>query len=102
MILRNSKKKLEKLSKLSPHARFLKTDQHRTLFTKHGLHYNRLGKQYLLHQVALMICTLFMQNPSPPISLDWNEPEASEVKLPNRTTTHDRKSPVTRSTDCLW
>ena len=95
-------KKLEKLTKLSPHARFLKTDQHRTLFTKHGLHYNRLGKQYLLHQVALMICTLFMQKPSPPISLDWNEPKASEVKLPNRTTTRDRKLPVTRSTDFLW
>ena len=95
-------KKLEKRTKLSPHARFLKTDQYRALFMKHGLHHNRLGKQYLLHQVALMICTLFMQKPSPPISLDWNEPKASEVKLPNRTTTCDRKLPVTRSTDFLW
>lgn len=95
-------KKLEKLIKVTPHARFLKTDQYRTLFTKHGLHYNRLGKQYLLHQLALKIYSLFVQKTSPPISLDWNKPEASEVKLLNRVTTRDRKLPVTRSTDFLW
>jgi len=54
-------KKLEKLIKASPHARFLKTDQNRKLFMKHGLHHNRLGKQYLFHQVASMVYSLFEQ-----------------------------------------
>jgi len=36
--------RLEKLTKISPHASFLKTEQKRKLYTRHGLHYNRLGK----------------------------------------------------------
>jgi hypothetical protein len=54
-------RKLEKLTKVCPHAQFLKTDQNRELFTKHGLQYNRLGKQQLLHQVALKVYSLFEQ-----------------------------------------
>ena len=35
-------KKLEELIKASPHASFLKTDQNRKLFMKHGFCHNRL------------------------------------------------------------
>jgi len=37
-------KRLEKLTNISPHASFLKTEQNRKLYTRHALHYNRLGK----------------------------------------------------------
>ena len=95
-------RKLEKLIKVSPHASFLKTEQNRKLYTRHGLHYNRLGTQYVFHQIALMVYSLLEQKTTCPIRAGWNKPDASEDKPPNRATTRSRKSPVTRSTDVLW
>jgi len=92
-------KKLEKLTKISPHASFLKTEQNRKLYTKHGLHFNRIGKQYLLHQVATNIYSLFIHKTTSPISLGWNEIETSEGNSLNRATTRNRKAPITRSND---
>jgi len=98
----NFNKKLEKLIKISPHASFLKTNQNRDLFTKHGLHYNKFGKHCMLHQVALKIYSIFAQKTTPTISLDWNKTETPEDNSFSRTTTRNRKLPVTRSTDFLW
>jgi len=95
-------RRLEKLVKVSPHASFPKTEQNRKLYTRHGLRYNRLGKRYLLHQIALMVYSLLEQKITCPIRVGWNKPDASEDKPPNRTTTCSRKLPVTRSTDFLW
>jgi hypothetical protein len=95
-------KRLEKLTKISPHASFLKTEQNRTLYTRHGLNCNRLGKQYLFHQIALMVYSLLEQKTTCPISVGWNKPHVSDDKPPNRATTRSRKLPVTRSTDFLW
>ena len=97
-------KKLEKLIKASPHASFLKTDQNRQLCTKHGLHHNKLGKQYLFHQIASIVYSLFEQKTTCPISLGWNKPDGSmsEDKSLNRVTTRNRKLPITRSKDFLW
>ena len=53
--------KLQKLVKIFPHASFLETDD-RNLFTKHGLHLNKLGKQLVNHQLASLIQTTFEQN----------------------------------------
>jgi hypothetical protein len=73
---------------------------------KHGLHHNRLGKQYSFHQIASMVYSLFEQKTTCPISLDWNKPDGSisEDKSLNRVTTRNRKLPVTRSKDffCLF
>jgi len=95
-------KRLEKLIKISPHASFLKTEQNRKLYTRHGLHYNRSGKQHLFHQIALMVYSLLEQKTTCPISVGWNKPHVSDDKPPNRATTRSRKLPVTRSTDFLW
>ena len=54
-------KRLEKLTKISPHASFLKTEQKGKPYTRHGFHYNRLGKQYLFQQIALMVYSLLEQ-----------------------------------------
>jgi hypothetical protein len=91
---------LEKLIKAS-HACFLKTHQNKKLFTKHGLQHNRLRKQLLFHQFASMVCSLFEQNTTCPISLGWNKPEdsISQDKSLNRLTTCNRKLPVTTSKD---
>jgi len=97
-------KKLEKLIKISPHASFLKTEQNRKFFTKHGLHFNRIGigKHYLLHQVALKIYSLFVQKTTSSMSLGWIKIEAPEDNSLNRATACNRKLPVTRSADFLW
>ena len=95
-------KKLEKLIKISPHAGFLKTEQNKKLYTKHRLHFNRIGKQYLLRQIATNIYSLFIHKTTSPISLGWNKIETLDSKLLNRATTRNRKVPITRSTDFLW
>ena len=56
-------KRLEKLVKVSPHASFPKTEQNRKLYTRHGLHYNRLGKRYLFNHIALMAYSSLEQKP---------------------------------------
>jgi hypothetical protein len=38
-------RKLKKLTKSFPNTNFLETDNNRNMFTKHGLHLNKLGKQ---------------------------------------------------------
>ena len=95
-------KKLDKLIKISPHASFLKTEQNRKLFTKHGLHFNRKGKHCLLHQLALKMYSLFVQKTTSPMSHSRIKMEASEGNSLHRTTTHSRKLPVTSPTDFLW
>ena len=44
-VIEKFNKRLEKLTTISPLASFLKTEQNRKLYTRHGIHYNRLGKQ---------------------------------------------------------
>jgi len=63
-----------------------------------------LGKQYLFHQIASMLYSLFEQITTCPISLSWNKLDVSlsEDKSLHRVTTHNRKLPVTRSKDFLW
>ena len=96
-------KKLKKFIKASPHASFLKADQNRKPFTKHGLRHNRLRKQLLFHQTASMVYSLFEYKTTCTISLGWNKPDvsASQDKSLNRVTTRIRKLPVTRSKDFL-
>jgi len=66
-------RRLEKLVKISPHASFLKTEQNRKLYTRHGFHYNRLGKRYLFHQIALMVYSLLEQKTTCPIRIGWKK-----------------------------
>ena len=54
-----SNRKLQKLVKVFPHACFLETDNNRNLFTNHGQHLNKLGKQLVNHQIASLLPTTF-------------------------------------------
>ena len=45
-------KKLQKLTRTLPYTRFLDSDNNWKLFTNHGLHRNKLGKQLVTAQIA--------------------------------------------------
>jgi len=104
------KRKLQKLLKVFPHAHFLEMDNNRNLFTNHGLHLNKLGKQLVSHQTVSLLLTTFEQKTSSPIILRWHETQndnnqtcdGNQVKTSNRNSIRNRKTPVTRSNDFLW
>lgn len=89
---------------------FLNTDNDRNLFTNHGLHLNKLGKQLVHFQLASLLNSTFDRKTSHPVTLRWHEiPTASyktcdqkQAPTSNTTLSRDRKSPVTRSNDFLW
>jgi len=100
-------RKLQKLVKVFPHARFLEMDNNRNLFTNHRLHLNKLGKQLVNHQIASLLLTSFEQKSSSPIILRWHETQnvnkqtcdVYQVKPSNRNSIRNRKIPVTRLND---
>jgi len=103
-------RKLQKLVKVFPHMSFLKTDKDRNLYTNHGLHLNKLGKQLVQHQIASLLHSIFEQKTSHPITLGWQEIQddnnltcdGNQVATSNRNSSRNRKLPVTRSDDFLW
>jgi lysophospholipase L1-like esterase len=54
----NFNRKLHKLTKLFLHLSVLEIDANRHLYTKHGLHLNGLGKEFLFINLALQILSL--------------------------------------------
>ena len=104
-------KKPKKLVKVFPHISFLETDNNRNLFTTHGLHVNKSGKQFVTYQIASLLHLTFKQKTTDPIILGWpNEIqddnnlicEVNQVKLPNKNSSRKKKIPITRSNDFLW
>jgi len=72
-------KKLSKLANTSPNIGFLDSNNDSKLFTKHGLHRNRYGKQLVVTQIANYILSIFKQKSLPPIPLAWYTP--TEVSI---------------------
>jgi hypothetical protein len=74
------------------------------MFTNHGFHHNKLGKQHLLHQIALMVYTLTEHETTVPTELGWNKSEdpITDDKPLNRINTRNKKVPIARSKDFLW
>jgi len=70
-IITSLNSKLKKTLKAFPHTYFMEMDNTRTLFTNHGLHMNKLGKQLVIFQVATFLYSTFEPKKSPPISLSW-------------------------------
>jgi hypothetical protein len=97
-------RKLKKLVKVFfPYASFLETDNNRNLFTNHGLHLNKLGKQLVNYQISSLLHSTFEQKTSYPIILGWHETQddntltsdKNQVKISNRNSGHKSKIPVT-------
>ena len=72
-VITNLNRKLQKLVKAFPHTIFLETNNTRTLFTNHGLHMNKLGKQIVNYQIASLLYSTFAQKKPQPIILGWYE-----------------------------
>ena len=72
-IITTLNRKLKKTLKAFPYTYLMETDNTRTLFTNHGLHMNKLGKQLVICQRATLLYSTFEQKKSPPISLSWYE-----------------------------
>ena len=102
-------RKLQKLVKVNPHSNFLETCNDRNLFTNHGLHRNKLGKNLVNLQLASFLLTTFVPKTSKPIPLEWNEAgimgndsnDTKTFKTSNRNSCRNRKVPVTRMNDFL-
>ncbi len=103
-------KKLSKLTKTSPYLNFVEFSNDRNLFTRHGLHRNRLGKDLMTMQIANHILTIFHKNNSTTLSLDWYKPMEDQDLIPDtrqsnimtRNSGRLRKIPVTRLDDFFY
>jgi len=109
-IITSLNRKLKKTLKAFPHTYFMETDNNRTLFTNHGLHMNKLGKQLVTCHIATLLYSTFEQKKSPPIRLSWNElqnsnysaQEDNQITSTTRNSSRNKRLPVTRSDDFLW
>ena len=89
-------RKLQKLVKVFPYMSFLKTDNDRNLFTNHGPHLNKLGKQLVHFQLAYLLNSTFDLKTSYPITLRWHEIPSASYK------TCDQKQAPTSNTILSW
>jgi hypothetical protein len=64
-------KKLPRILQAYDHTEMLIIDDNRKLYTRHGLHLNKVGKSVLTGQIARFICAILKQKTSLPIAMDW-------------------------------
>jgi len=100
-------KKLSKLFRISPNISFLDSNNDSKLFTRHGLHRNKLDKQFIVAQIATYIFSIFKRKNLACIPLAWHKPterlqDENQVKNVMRNSSRLRKIPVTRSDNFLW
>jgi len=55
-------RKLNKMTKAFSHVAIAETDLHRKYFTRHGMHLNKSGKEWLSKLIATQICRLINSN----------------------------------------
>jgi hypothetical protein len=70
----NINKKLSKLTSLTSNISFLDCNNDGKLFTKHGLHRNKLGKKFIIAQIANHIFSIFKRKTPTSLSLAWYNP----------------------------
>jgi len=106
-IITTLNRKLKKTLKAFPHTCFMETDNTRTLFTNHGLHMNKLGKQLVTCHIATLLYSMFEQKKSLPIGLNWHKLKNSnyppqkdnQIISITRNSSRNKRLPVTRSHD---
>jgi len=103
-------KKLQKLVRILPHTKFLDSNNDRLLFTRHGLHRNKLGKHLVTSQIVCHILATFQHRVSSPVPFEWLKPTDETISLSNikqeetktRKSNHHKKKLITRSDNFLW
>jgi hypothetical protein len=80
-------RKLKKIMKRYSHTKVSDMSTNMDHYTKHGLHMNKSGKEWLTWRTADIIKRLFADQKPPPITLEWkeslmkrNQPEATETR----------------------
>ena len=113
--------KLLKLAKIFKHVNIIEPANNRLLFTKHGLHFNELGKELLSNQLVLHILSVLeeIKVNANPITLGWydknlhvNVPSIDRTSNARTPTNYQlsteqapkriKKLPVKRKDDFLW
>ena len=108
-------RKLSKLAQILPNTSYLNAHNDSKLFTRHGLHRNKLGKQIIIAQISAHVSSYFKGKIQTSIPLAWHEPntESQDVKQSenpdanprqagSRNSSRLRRTPITRSDDFLW
>jgi hypothetical protein len=113
----NLSRKLLKLKKLFQHISVVEINEKRHLYTKHGLHLNRLGKEILSLNLAFHIVSLIEKENNfntNIIALRYHEvqttssfvnqlfPSTPVEIVENTSVKHIRKKLVTKTNDFLW
>ena len=95
----------------------VKVTTNRSHFTKHGLHLNSTGKELIAKQIAEQIDQIMNTSTKtePPLPLLWKQEKSDEEisvveekapvttnKVIRRSSSRNKKVPVTRTTDFLW
>ena len=114
--------KLKNMTQRFSHVSLIETNINRNYYTKHGLHLNNKGKEELARSIANLINKLVLNEDKdkPIITLNWKDeinrslsvqisPDQlksstleSSDQIPTRTSTRQKKLPVTRKDDFLW
>jgi hypothetical protein len=76
-------RKLSHIVKKYNHANVITIGKKREQYTKHGLHMNKKGKEYLSRAIADKIYKLFEHQMRTPITLKWNENPKPFSSTPN-------------------
>jgi hypothetical protein len=98
-----------KVAKLNTNVQLLEVDPDRSHFTRHGMHMNSKGKDFLSHQLAKQINLIFNQPQSSPITIPWKLPnpelsnvESHDLNMDSNLNQHRRKCPRLKHPDFLW
>ena len=116
-------RKLLRITQAYDHTEMLIIDNNRNLYTRHGLHLNKVGKLILVSQIVRSSCVVLKQKITLHIVMNWKlvsdnsvstgnvsiqgnqnkQLPSSSDELPiNRMSNRVKKLPVTRSEDFLW
>jgi hypothetical protein len=100
---------MRKVAKLYTNVKFMEADPDRSHFTRHGMHMNLKGKDFLSHQLAKQIDLIFNKPQSPPIPIPWelSNPElinadSHDLNTDGNSIQHRRKCPRLKHPDFLW
>lgn len=114
-------KKLKKITAAYKHVFLIETNFKRELFTRHGLHWNKRGKTLVVKLLCQRIRTITEKRPHLVFNLKWKEVgiqgestnslsqgrqdldvQHQDSRSTRRTSTRQKRVPVTRNVDFLW
>jgi hypothetical protein len=118
-------RKLKKIVAAYNHVSLIETNFKRDLFTRHGFHWNKLGKTLVVKLLCLRINKILEKGPQLMFNHKWieyttlgdnivtdnqgrhdhdihHQELVIDKRNPCRTSTRQKRSPVTRNDDILW